>query len=388
MSRRRAPALALLTAATLALAACSTGPGVGEVARVDVSVPAGEPYGDYAGVVDVTTGPDDAVYVLLRDVTTSGAERGAVVAVDGGTREVTGRVELAPDGYPATVVAAGGEVLVAGYVAQPDGYHRFALEVVDPGTGAVVATRVVAGLPTDIVFGGARAALGPDGLLYVGLTRASGAPVLAAVDPATGTVVASTEGVLADVGADDGRVTVTGLVVHGDTLAVTAEVLDPDAPAELRALLVTVGTDLTGPGTEVDLAPELASARADAVAVTDDGTVVVAVSGGPEAGERSYDGLVTVEPGAGEAVALTPAGTELAGGGLTDLLVRGGTAWLVHQGPDGDTSLLTVDLAGGTASDPVALCDGEEAALAAGPAGGLYLAASCEGPALLVLDPA
>ncbi len=386
--RRR---LLLLTSSLLlATAGCASGGAAGrapvEAARTTVTAPGSGPAGDHTDVRGLFAGPDGTTLVVLAG---ADAARGddaapgaalAVVGADGTTVQAT--AELAPGSRPDTAFGHGGGAVVAGVVWPGEGPIGYALQAVDPATGAPSAVLPVA-VPGEVQLTGSAAAPGPDGVLYVAVSRSSDAPLLLAVDPATGAVRASAELDLTVDGAVPTSAEVEGLAVapDGSSIAVTASVLGPDPWAPGRSLLATVGPDLAARGAPVDLAPGYVGSSVGDLAVGPDGTAY-AVVWGDDAGRRGRHDVVAVAPGANAPAVLT-GGAGLVHTPVTELAVDGGVLWLTLQREAATASLVRLDPATGELGTPVELCDGLAGRLLVDADGTRTVGATCDGEAVL-----
>ncbi len=383
--RRR---LLLLTSSLLlATTGCASGGAAAapaEAARTTVTVPGSGPAGDHTDVRGLFAGPDGTTMVVLAG---ADAARGddaapgaalAVVGPDGTTLQAT--AELAPGLRPDTAYGWQGDAVVAGVLRPGEGPVGYALQAVDPATGTP-ADPLPVPLPGEILLTGSAAALGPDGVLYVAVSRSSGAPLLLAVDPATGAVRASAEVDLTVDGAVPTSAEVEGLAVapDGSSIAVTASVLGPDPWAPGRSLLATVGPDLALRGAPVDLAPGFVGSGVGDLAVGPDGTAY-AVVWGDDADRRNRHDVVAVAPGAAAPAVLV--------GGLvrtpvTELGSGGETLWLTVQREAAAASVVPLDPATGELGTPVELCDELAGRLLVGADGSVAVAAQCGGEAVL-----
>ncbi|MFC4693994.1 hypothetical protein [Geodermatophilus arenarius] len=398
MSRSRLLTVsALLPAALLATAACSPGPAAepwsaapaAEVARTTVSAPGTVPAGDRTDARGVSAGPDGTTLVVLAgDDTADGTAPGAALAVvgpDGTTVQAT--AELAPGSRPDTAFGSGGAAVVAGPVWPGAGPVGYALQVVDPATGTVTATLPVA-VPGDALLTGSAAALGPDGVLYVAVSRSAGPPLLLAVDPATGAVRASADVDLAVDGVEPTSAEVGAVAVSpdGSRVVLAATTPGPDTGAPARSLLLPLTPDLLPRSAPVDLTPGFVRTGVQDLVVVDDGTVYAVVRGA-DADGADREHVVTVGVGATEPTVLTADGA-FRGTPVTDAEFDGTALWLTLQQESAAASVVVVDLVTGAVGTPLGLCDELAGYLHAGDDGRIAVTARCDGEAVLWwLDP-
>ncbi|GAB3316012.1 hypothetical protein GCM10027451_32260 [Geodermatophilus aquaeductus] len=386
MSRSRLLSpLLLLPAVVLATASCTAAPPVQEAARIVVTVPGDAPAGDHADPRAVLPGPDGTLLVLVAGaVPEAGAALAVVGTADAAVRSVA---PLAPGTDPDTAFGWEGSAVVAGVVWPGSGPVAYALQVVDPASGAVTAT-VPVELPEGATLSGTSAVLGSDGVLYLAVSRIDDGPVLLTVHPATGEVLASAPLDLGDPGEGADLVAVTDLAVapDGETVAVVAQVLDRQGAgrSDEHAVVLTVDAGLAPLRDPVVIAPEWSSSLASAVNVGRDGTVYATASGRPE-GTRSVESLWAIAPGGDTATSLT--GDDDLDVAVADLAVAGGTIWLAG-GTVAGALLSSADAATGDVSDPLTLCDDGVGSVAAGSDGRVAFAARCDGEAVLwLLEP-
>ena len=292
--------------------------------------------------------------------------------------------ELAPGSSPDTAYGWQGRVVVAGLVWPGTGPVGYGLQVLDPVTGTPGAPLPVP-VPADVSLTGSAAALGPDGVLYVAASRGGGAPVLLAVDPATGDVRASAE-VAVDGAASPAEVVDLAVAPDGSRVVLTVTAPGAERFAPSRTLLVTLGPDLAPLRAPVDLAPGFVRSLAVDAVVSGDGTAYAVVRGA-DADRVDREHVVAVGPDATAPEVLTADG-RFAGTPVTEVALDGTTLWVTLQREPAAASVLAVHPRTGQVGTPLELCDELAGRLLAGDSGTLAVAARCDGEAVLWwLDP-
>ncbi|SEP15771.1 hypothetical protein [Trujillonella endophytica] len=301
---------------------------------------------DDGGAALLAADGDGDVVAFLRELSAEGGDLSTVLTLgrltpDGPGSDPDEASVLTEDEVPAVddpvLVAVDprtGGILVAGLIGEPGDDVRFGvLSLTDRATGVLIDAPALTASET------VAAALSPDGgTLYLLTGAPDAAPVLLAVDPTDGAVLASVEV------AAPGTSTPQALAAAGDEVVA---VLDAGNGTP-SAVLARWDADLSPLGT-VALASDAATSSAVDVTLRPDGTAVAVLTTGT--GAEPALRLVTVD---GDDVTAL----ELPGTSPTALAASGDLAAVaVLDGPAGAPTLLVVDLASG-ASTAVELCGG------------------------------